>query len=112
MGNLTKTWIVSIVFASMPLSVVDANSMNDKSALKNQINIELSDALNNNLKDQDDIGLFDALNSSFKNQINDEPSEPLNFVQDKEIVESAISPQIITKAILDYFDEEVKNLFM
>ena len=43
-----------------------------------------------------------------ENKINTELSTALNSASGKEMVEICIDPKIISKAILDYFDEEVK----
>lgn len=51
---------------------------------------------------------FENNQNDLKNQTNFQLSKTLNFQDDKEIVSLYVEPQIITKAILDYFDEEVK----
>lgn len=76
MGNPIKTWIISAIFATMPLNL-DGNSFS-----KNQDVIE--------------------------KQTNAELSTTLNSGNGKRMVEICIEPEIISKAILDYFDEEVK----
>lgn len=72
MKNSIKAWVIWLTMAAMPLSVSSDNiKQND---LKNQTNIDLSTALQNN----------------------------------SESTILYISPQVMTQATLDYFDEEVK----
>jgi hypothetical protein len=51
---------------------------------------------------------FENNQNNLKNQTNYQLSKTLDFQDDKEIVSSYVEPRIITNAILDYFDEEVK----
>ncbi len=51
---------------------------------------------------------FGNSQNDLKNQTNMQLSSALNHQDDKEILSSYVDPKIITRAILDYFDEEVK----
>ncbi|MBR7037286.1 hypothetical protein IKI14_05605 [bacterium] len=51
---------------------------------------------------------FENNQNDLKNQTNYQILKTLDFQDDKEVVSSYVEPRIITNAILDYFDEEVK----
>lgn len=51
----------------------------------------------------------DSFENDLLNNTNFELSNTLNYQDDKEILSSYVDSRIITKAIFDYFDEEVKK---
>lgn len=76
MKDLLNTWVISLTFVTMPMSIEANNFGNNQNELKNQTRIQLSSTL--------------------------------NLQDDKEILSLYVDPKIITWAIMDYFDEEVK----
>ena len=83
MRNSIKTWIISAVFATMPLNI-NGNSFEKYN--KNLKNNEISTSLFENLKST-------------------EPS----LIWNKEYINViAVDPKIIDNAVMSYFNEEVK----
>lgn len=77
MRNSIKTWIISATFATMPINMSADVFEKNQNDLENQINAELSVALNNS--------------------------------DSNEVTNLYIPPRLVVKAMLDYFDEEVKK---